>query len=252
MKQVLAPITSNDEILPDTHLLWLQALEIAKVAQPGQFVMVRCGDSHDSLLRRPFSIHRVAHGGQIALLFNIVGRGTEWLSQCQKGDSLDLLGPLGKSFSLQSASRRLLLVAGGIGIAPLVFLAEKGLNQGGSITLLMGAPNASLLYPRSLLPPSINLVTATEDGSEGRRGMVTELISDFINQADQVFACGPASMYQSMAAQSCLKGRSVQISLEVRMGCGLGACYGCTIKTKRGLQQVCRDGPVFELADILW
>jgi dihydroorotate dehydrogenase electron transfer subunit len=252
MRQVVAPVISNTEVMPDTHLLWLQAPEITKVAQPGQFVMVRCGDSPDLLLRRPFSIHRVAHGGQIALLFNIVGRGTEWLSQCQKGDSLDLLGPLGKSFSLPSGSRRLLLVAGGIGIAPLVFLAEKGLNQGGSVTLLMGASNASLLYPRSLLPPSIDLVTATEDGSEGRRGMVTELISDFINQADQVFACGPASMYQSMAAQSCLKGRPVQISLEVRMGCGLGACYGCTIKTKKGLQQVCRDGPVFELADILW
>lgn len=252
MKQALAPIISNDEILPDTHLLWLQAPEIAKVAQPGQFVMVRCGNSPDLLLRRPFSIHRVTHGGQIALLFSIVGRGTEWLSQCQKGDSLDLLGPSGQGFSLPSASRRLLLVAGGIGIAPLVFLAEKGLNQGGSVTLLMGASNASLLYPRSLLPPSIDLVTATEDGSEGRRGMVTELISDFINQADQVFACGPASMYQSMAAQSCLKGRPVQISLEVRMGCGLGACYSCTIKTKKGLQQVCRDGPIFELADILW
>lgn len=252
MKQILAPITSNTEILPDTHLLWLQASEIAGIAQPGQFVMVRCGDNHDPLLRRPFSIHRVANGGQIALLFNVVGRGTEWLSQCQEGDSLDLLGPLGKSFSLQSASRRLLLVAGGIGIAPLVFLAEKALNQGGSITLLMGAANTSLLYPRSLLPPSIDLITATEDGSEGRKGMVTELISDFINQADQVFACGPTSMYQSIVAQSCLKGRSVQISLEVRMGCGLGACYGCTIKTKRGLQQVCQDGPVFELDDILW
>lgn len=252
MKQSLAIIASNTEILPDTHLIWLQAPEVAKVAQPGQFVMVRCGDSHDLLLRRPFSIHRVANGGQIALLFNIVGRGTEWLARCQKGDPLDLLGPLGKGFSLQSASSRLLLVAGGIGIAPLVFLAEKGLNQGGSIRLLMGAPNATSLYPRSLLSPSIDLVTVTEDGSEGRKGMVTELISDFINQADQVFACGPASMYQSMVAQSCLKGRSVQISLEVRMGCGLGACYGCTIKTKRGLQQVCRDGPVFELDDILW
>jgi len=252
VKQVTAQVISNTELMPDVHLLWLQAPEMAKVAQPGQFVMVRCGEGLDPLLRRPFSIHRMANGGQIALLFNIVGRGTDWLSQCQEGDPLDLLGPLGRGFSLQPASRRLLLVAGGIGIAPLVFLAEKALNQGGSIRLLMGAPNASSLYPGSLLPPSIDLITATEDGSEGRKGMVTELMSDFVNQADQVFACGPASMYQSMAAQSCLTGRPVQISLEVRMGCGLGACYSCTIKTRKGLQQVCRDGPVFELDDILW
>jgi len=252
VKQVTAQVISNTEPMPDVHLLWLQAPEIAGVAQPGQFVMVRCGDSHDLLLRRPFSIHRVANGGQIALLFNIVGRGTEWLARCKKGDPLDLLGPLGRGFSLQPASRRFLLIAGGIGIAPLVFLAEKGLNQGGSIRLLIGAPNAASLYPRSLLPPSIDPVTATEDGSEGRKGMITELISDFVNQADQVFACGPASMYKSMAAQGCLTGRPVQISLEVRMGCGLGACYSCTIKTKKGLQQVCRDGPVFELDDILW
>jgi len=252
IKQIPAPIISNTEIMPNTHLVWLQAPEIAGIAQPGQFVMVRCEDSHDPLLRRPFSIHRVANGGQIALLFNIVGQGTLWLSQCQEGNPLDLLGPLGKGFSLQPASRRLLLIAGGIGIAPLVFLAQKALNQVSSITLLTGAPNASLLYPRSLLPPSINLVTATEDGSEGRKGVVTELIDNFINQADQLFACGPASMYQSIAAQGYLEGKSVQISLEVRMGCGLGACYGCTIKTKRGLRQVCRDGPVFELDDILW
>jgi len=188
----------------------------------------------------------------MALLFNIVGRGTEWLSQCQEGDSLDLLGPLGRGFSFQSASHRLLLVAGGIGIAPLVFLAEKALGEGRSITLLIGAQNASLLYPESLLPPSIKLITATEDGSEGKKGMVTELMADFAAQADQVFACGPTSMYQSIAAQHYLKGKSVQISLEVRMGCGLGACYGCTIKTKRGLRQVCQDGPVFELNDIFW
>jgi len=238
--------------MPGVYLLWLQAPEIAKIAQPGQFVMVRCGDSHDPLLRRPFSIHRVADAGQIALLFNIVGQGTDWLAQCQEGDFLDLLGPLGKGFSLQSASRRFLLIAGGIGIAPLFFLAEKALSQGGSITLLMGADSASLLYPRSLLPRSINFVTATEDGSEGRRGVVTELIGDFIDQIDQLFACGPTSMYQSIADQPYLKGKPVQVSLEVMMGCGLGACYGCTIKTGLGLQQVCRDGPVFELDDILW
>ena len=252
MKQVTTQVISNIELMPEVHLLWLQASEISVIAQPGQFAMVRCGNSYDPLLQRPFSIHRVANGENIAIFFNMVGRGTEWLAQCQEGNYLDLLGPLGKGFSLQPSSHEILLVAGGIGIAPLVFLAEKALGEGCSVTMLMGAPNASLLYPRSMLPSSIKLVTATEDGSEGRRGMVTELMADFAHQADQIFSCGPTSMYQSIATQGNLIGKSVQVSLEVRMGCGLGACYGCTIKTRGGLKQVCRDGPVFELDDVLW
>jgi dihydroorotate dehydrogenase electron transfer subunit len=164
VKQIFVFIISNTEVMPEAHLLWLQAPDIAEVAQPGQFVMVRCGEGYDPLLRRPFSIHQVANGGQIALLFNIVGRGTEWLSQCREGDTIDLLGPLGNGFSLQPSSRKLLLVGGGIGIAPLVFLAEKAIGERRSITLLIGARDASLLYPRSLLPSSIKLVTATEKG----------------------------------------------------------------------------------------
>ena len=251
MKQVTAHIISNTELMPEVHLLWLQAPEIAAIAQPGQFIMVRCGHSHDLLLQRPFSIHRTAKGEIIAVLFNVVGRGTEWLAQCQEGDFLSLLGPLGKGFSLQPSSRKLLLVAGGIGVAPLIFLAEKAIVEGCLITMLIGAANASLLYPRSMLPSPIKLVTATEDGSEGRRGMVTEFMADFTDQVDQIFACGPPAMYHSMAAQH-IKRKPIQISLEERMGCGLGACYSCTVKTKRGLQQVCRDGPVFDLDDILW
>ncbi len=251
MKQVNTQVISNTELMPWVHLLWLQAPEIAAIAQPGQFVMVRCGHSHDILLQRPFSIHRIDNGEQIAILFNVVGRGTEWLAQCREGDYLYLLGPLGKGFSLKPSSRELLLVAGGIGIAPLVFLAEKALDEVNSITMLMGASNTSLLYPRSMLPPSIELVTATEDGSEGRRGMVTELMADFVDRADQIFACGPSAMYKSIAAQH-IRRKLIQVSLEERMGCGLGACYSCTINTKIGLMQVCRDGPVFELDDILW
>lgn len=252
MRQVISPVISNIEIMSGVHLLWLEAPEIARDANPGQFVMVRCGDHYEPLLRRPLSIHSLADGGRIALLFKKIGLGTMLLSQYQKGNSIDILGPFGNGFSLQPSSRRLLLLAGGVGIAPLVFLAEKALREGRSITLLMGAYDASSLYPRTLLPSPIDLFTATEDGSEGKRGIVTELMSDSDYQADQIFACGPTSMYQSIAAQGNLKGKSVQISLEVRMGCGLGACYGCTIKTKRGLQQVCQDGPVFELDDILW
>ncbi len=252
MKQVTVPVISNAEIIPQVHLLSLEAPEIVAVAHPGQFVMVRCGESHDPLLRRPLSIHRVTETGQIALLFGAVGRGTWWLSHCRKGDHLDLLGPLGNGFSIQPISRSLLLVAGGIGIAPLVFLAENALSAGYPVTLLMGAQSASSLYPRSLLPSHAKVAMTTEDGSEGRLGMVTDAIDDLVEQIDQVFACGPVSMYRSMATKECLAGKPVQISLEMMMGCGLGACYGCVTRTKRGPRQVCHDGPVFELGEILW
>ncbi len=251
MIQVIAPVASNTEVMSGAHLLWLQAPEIASIAQPGQFVMVRCGEGYDPLLRRPLSIHRVSKEGQIALLFGVVGRGTQWLSLRQEGDHLDLMGPLGKGYSIRSPSS-LLLVAGGMGIAPLVFVAEKALSQGCPVTLLMGVQNTSSLYPEDLLPSPVNLIIATEDGSKGRRGMVTSCLPDFIDKAEQVLACGPVSMYRTMAAEPQLKGKSVQISLEVRMGCGRGVCYGCTVKTRNGLKQVCYDGPVFELEDIIW
>jgi dihydroorotate dehydrogenase electron transfer subunit len=213
--------------------------------------MVRTGWGHDPLLRRPFSIHRV-NRGQIAFLFNIVGRGTEWLAHRRQGDFLDLLGPLGKGFSVHPRSYHLLLVAGGIGIAPLVFLAQKSLDNGYSLTLLLGAKTASLLYPKALLPSEIELALVTEDGSAGKQGLVSDFIPNFSAKADQIFACGPVPMYQAMATQNQPGGKSIQVSLEARMGCGLGACYGCTIKTKGGLKQVCKHGPVFELEDILW
>lgn len=251
MKHRLASIISNTQIIHGTHLLWAKAPEIAALAQPGQFIMVRCGDGYDPLLRRPLSIHQVSNEDRLALFSRIVGKGTAWLSCRHEGDYVDFFGPLGKGFFLPLSLANLLLVAGGIGIAPLVFLAQKALSQQHKVTLLLGASSHTQLYPKSLLPPGIELVIATEDGSEGRRGMVTELLVDFIPRADYIFACGPFSMYQAMAAQKRLKGKSVQVSLEKRMGCGLGVCYGCTIKTTTGLKQVCRDGPVFELQDIL-
>jgi dihydroorotate dehydrogenase electron transfer subunit len=118
--------------------------------------------------------------------------------------------------------------------------------------MLLGAPTASQLYPHYLLPPKVKLITATEDGTEGKKGMITDFLPDFISEANQIFACGPSSMYQTMADQNLVKTKPVQISLEVRMGCGLGVCYGCTVKTRRGLKQVCKDGPIFDLDDILW
>jgi dihydroorotate dehydrogenase electron transfer subunit len=207
--------------------------------------MVRCGE--DTLLRRPFSLHQL-DGKKMALLFNVVGRGTHWLSQRQAGEKLDLLGPLGNGYKIYPDAKNLLLVAGGIGIAPLRFLADEAVKRGLSVTLLYGTADNKRLS----IPPHLKLVSATEDGSVGHRGMITDILPDFISWADQVFACGPLPMYKTMARMPQLRDKPIQVSLEVRMGCGLGVCYGCTVKTKNGLNQVCKDGPVFELNDILW
>ncbi len=253
MKQVAAAITANSEIMPGVYLTWLDAPQIASTAQPGQFVMVRCGE--ETLLRRPLSIHQLADETgrtKLALLFTVVGKGTYWLSQRQAGDNIDLLGPLGNSYAIHPSSHNLLLLAGGIGIAPLCFLAQRAISQGHSVRLLLGASTASQLYPGYLLPPETELVTTTEDGSAGTKGMITDITPDFISGADQIFACGPNPMYRDIATRNQPLIKPVQISLEMRMGCGFGTCFSCTLKTKSGLKQVCRDGPVFDLDDILW
>jgi dihydroorotate dehydrogenase electron transfer subunit len=252
MRQSIVPVISNEEICADTYLLRARAPEISSLAQPGQFIMVGCGEGHDPLLRRPLSIHKVSEEGHIFLLFAATGRGTRWLSGRHAGDALNLLGPLGRGFSLPPQPSRLLLVAGGRGIAPLLFLAERALSSGHRVTLLLGAASGKQLYPPPLLPPEIDLTVVTEDGSRGEKGKVTDLLPAFLAEADQVFACGPLAMYQAIAAAEQGRGMPIQVSLEVRMGCGMGVCYGCTIKTRSGLRQVCQDGPIFELGEILW
>jgi len=255
LKQLLATVLKNSQIMPDTHLIQAEAADIAAETQPGQFVMVRCGEGYKFLLRRPLSIHQVTEEfDQIWLLFAITGRGTSWLAQLKNGDKLDLIGPLGKGFAIRPQAQNLLLIAGGIGIAPLVFLAEQALKQKKSVTLLLGASSANQLYPQHLLPEGIKRLIATEDGSAGKKGLVTDLLPDFIDWAHQICACGPIAMYQTIAEQQKRHQRElpIQISLEVRMGCGIGACFGCSIRTKQGMKQVCRDGPVFDLNNILW
>jgi dihydroorotate dehydrogenase electron transfer subunit len=211
-------------------------------------------------------------------LFKIAGKGSLWLSQRQTGERIDILGPLGRGYSIEPGAKKLLLLAGGIGIAPLVFLMQYASSQH-QITLIHGVSTAAQLYPffsrvkkrsrLSPLPNGVQFVPVTEDGSMGEKGLATDILPDFLDLADQVYACGPADMYKAMALtinpsplkgegkgegekQSNLKIRKCQVSLEVRMGCGFGACYSCTINTKKGLKQVCRDGPVFELKDIIW
>jgi dihydroorotate dehydrogenase electron transfer subunit len=248
LKQAISTVIANHEIT-GYHLIWLDAPEIAEVARPGQFVMVNCGK--DTLLPRPFSLHQ-RDGDRIALLFHAVGKGTDWLTHRQAGDKVALFGPLGNGFSINPDARNILLVAGGIGIAPLCFLADVAAASGCEVKLLAGARISPHLDIEGFFPPGIALIFMSEDGIKGKQGLITTMIPEYCEWADQVFACGPLPMYRTMAQMPELKNQPVQVSLEVRMGCGLGVCYGCTVKTTHGLKQVCKDGPVFNLHDVFW
>jgi dihydroorotate dehydrogenase electron transfer subunit len=263
VKQPLCTVTSSMEVMPDTYLIWIEAPGIAATAQPGQFVTVKCGDL---MLRRPLSVHQSSPltgedsgEGKIALLFRVVGKGTLWLSQRKQNEKLDILGPFGRGFAVPNQCEHLLLVAGGIGIAPLAFLMQQA-SQKHQITLIHGANTAAQLYAERCQLTAVNhqvvqCIPVTEDGTAGRKGMATDILPDFLDWADWVYACGPLDMYKKIsltANRRQLTSKRCQVSLEVRMGCGFGSCYGCTINTRQGLRRVCRDGPVFELDDVIW
>lgn len=276
MLLVKGTVISNKRLLKyasaEYHLLRILAPEIATSCRPGQFLMVNCGS--DMLLRRPISVHSAKpDSGEIDLLFAVAqspkpkvnislhaeekavpGAGTRWLARRIKGDYVEMLGPLGNGFRISDNSNHILLIAGGIGIAPLQFLAEECIKRGKRVTLLIGERDALGIYPASRLPGKIEYLVATEDGSNGYKGKVTGLIPRYISSSDQVFACGPQAMYQAIArlAKTCKWHDDIQVSLEVRMGCGFGVCYGCSIKTVQGMKRVCRDGPVFNINDIIW
>jgi dihydroorotate dehydrogenase electron transfer subunit len=264
VKQVQASVISNVSFFPDAsralerrirdvRLMWLECPDIAAATRPGQFVMVRCGDL---TLPRPLSVHQVKHDS-IALFFAVLadGKGTPWLAARRPDDKVEVFGPLGNGFAIDPSARSLVLVAGGMGVAPLYSLAQQAVSGGLKVSLLVGARSGALLYPRRLLPSGVLVFPATDDGSSGHGGPVTSLIPGHVAGCDQVFACGPAAMYRQMAEDRQtlgLAGTPVQVSLEAVMGCGHGVCYGCTIKTRQGVRQVCKDGPVFELDDIRW
>lgn len=232
-------------------LMRVHAPDIARAARPGTFVMVSCSDGRERLLRRPLSVHCAA-GDDVWLLFNAVGLGTAWLARRQAGDTVHLLGPLGNGYRIAPGCSDLLLVAGGMGVAPLTMLARQALELGKRVTLLLGARTERLLCTSPMLPSDITVTYVTEDGSRGAKGRVTDVLGTWSGVAGQVFACGPLAMYRAMAAQTRSEHRPIQVSLEARMGCGFGICYGCTVKTRHGLKQACQDGPIFDLDDVLW
>jgi dihydroorotate dehydrogenase electron transfer subunit len=216
------------------------------------------------MLPRPMSYHRLrpAQGGghDFAILLEVIGPGTQWLSRRQPGDRILAYGPLGRGYAIRRGAGNLLLVAGGIGVAPLVWLADEQVARGRHVTLIQGARSADGLFPARLLPPEVEVVAVTEDGSMGQRGLVTDLVPDYLSWADQVFACGPNAMFRALAdvVRRCegegarRRRKPVQVLLEEVMPCGTGICYGCAVMTRRGVRLICKDGPRFELRDVFW
>jgi len=243
MKVASGRIVSTERLFASTHLTWIEAPALVPGASPGRFLMFRLPGRSDPLLPRPMSYHRIRPNGEIGMLYEARGRVTAMLAALPPGDDVLLWGPLGRGFSVRPSARNALLVAGGMGVAPLVWLAEESVAN---------ARDAASLPPSTMLPPQAELIIATEDGSAGRKGLATGVFEECLPWADQAFACGPHAMYESMASavRRTRSRKPVQVLLETPMACGTGLCYGCAVKTRRGMRQVCRDGPRFELRDV--
>ncbi len=208
----------------------------------------------DPLLRRPMSLYRIG-SETVDLLVRPAGRGSRMMVEKAVGESLDCMGPLGNGFTVHPSSRNLLMVGGGSGIGPLVALADHAVARGLSVVLLFGFRSADRVYPNGLLSSEVEYVVATDDGSVGHHGLVTDLARDYLGWADAVYACGPKPMFLSLLdiTRRARLQKPVQVSLEEHMACGVGACFGCVVETRRGeMKSVCQDGPVFEMRELVW
>jgi dihydroorotate dehydrogenase electron transfer subunit len=282
MRLLDAELISSREILPAQWLQAYHAPSLAGSARAGQFIHVRTPDYSGLVLRRPFSVNTVDRAtGTMTIHFRVTGKGTEWMSRARQGERLEILGPLGRPFEVNPRTRHVLLVAGGLGMAGVRALADEALEAGRRVTLLFGAASAAEVYPTSLLPDEVEYVVATDDGSLGHRGYVTDLVADYEAWADQAFACGPEPMLATLARLA--RGRDdrlgvarlgrkggrtrssvasgsaqarrrawLQVSMEQNMGCAVGACLGCVIHGVDGPVRVCREGPVFAAEEIAW
>ncbi|MCC6380980.1 MAG: dihydroorotate dehydrogenase electron transfer subunit [Dehalococcoidia bacterium] len=231
---------------------WFAAPALAAATEPGQFVMLHCSDEGtDPMFARAFSYHRVA-AGRFAILYNVVGRGTAWLASRERGDLVRAYGPLGQGYRLPDQAGNLLLVAGGVGAAPLVDLAERAVSAGHQVVALMGARSSAQLLAPSAWPKEVEYVVVTEDGSMGPRGFVTEHLGQYQEWASKIYACGPNAMFASLAEKLRFNGRRQrpEILMEENMPCGWGMCYGCAVFTKHGVRLCCKDGPRFNLFDV--
>lgn len=227
-------ILSNIEISQNIYEV---ILEGDFKGSPGQFYMVRGWKELDPFLPRPISIADL-ESRKLKLLYEVRGRGTHIISKLRSGDSLSLLGPLGNTFDLKKTGK-IALISGGIGIAPMLYLAK---NLGGEVDIYSGF-RSDVYFLDDLKPYIKNTLVSTEDGSIGHKGFVTELFHP--EEYDIVYTCGPTPMMK-VVIEMCKDIVPVYLSMESRMACGIGACLGCTVKTIRGMERVCKEGPIFK------
>jgi len=260
MKDVKAKILSNDKVGHVYYKMHLDAPYIARAAKPGQFVQVKCSDSTEPLLRRPFSIHKVKRG--IEILYEAVGRGTDILSRKKEGGFVDVLGPLGSGFSMpdraSSLEPRAIIIAGGIGAAPLVYLADELAKKKIKTIVLIGAKTKHLiLCEKDFKKVTPEVYVSTDDGSYGCRGLVSKLFHKILKTTESkfetiVYVCGPHGMLKCISDICMERNFECQVSLEEKMACGIGACLGCVVNTRSGNKLACKDGPVFNSSEIIW
>ena len=257
-------VIENEEVSAGIFRLTLAADSFPETAAPGQFIMVRTSDGVDPLLRRAFSIHDLMDR-RIRILYKVVGRGTGWLARRKKRDRIDLIGPLGTGFSVPKTVKTAWLVAGGIGVAPFQMLIRILRSKHIDTTLFFGAGTGNeLVGLRDFEEQGIPQVLATEDGSAGEQGMIVEVFRKRIqlalglpgkakiDRSCRVYACGPQPMLLAVARLCRDSGVQGEVSMESEMGCGIGTCMGCVVRTSRGYERVCREGPVFPADSILW
>ncbi len=266
-------IVSSGEVLSHRrygehyHGITVVAPEIGERVRPGQFVNVLCGRGRAHILRRPFSVHRVHRRGgwapTIEIVFDVRGPGTAYLAGLRGHESLDMLGPAGRGFALPQRRAHCLLVGGGIGAAPLFFLADELRAAGHRVDFVLGARSADLL----LNPIDVRRLASvyritTEDGSQGTTGRVTDVLEEVIDHCgtEVVYACGPHPMLEAVAAVCGARRLPVQVAVEELMACGWGVCLSCVmpVRTGRGrdaevsLLRSCTEGPVFNGARVVW
>jgi dihydroorotate dehydrogenase electron transfer subunit len=266
----MAPVQVRGEILSNRrvgayHLLTLVAPGIAELARPGHFVALAVGGEHTSmLLRRAFSIYRVAergvYGGTVEIVFSVEGKGTQWLAGLRAHDPVDIVGPLGRPFALPREAVNTTLVGGGYGAAPLFSLAEQLRARGCRVDFVIGAAtDAKLFGALDAKRISTQVAITTEDGSTGDRGRVTDVLPGLLsrNASDVVYACGPMPMLAAVARVAKAYGAHSQCAVEESMACGIGVCMTCVLPVvgedgQTRMVRSCVEGPVFNGDHVRW